>query len=84
MIAVGHHPVATWFDLIAIRLGGNESARRHQPHFSLKSSAGRLERGLNPSITCLISHNADVALGAPLVATPRFTGSRSLTTLKSP
>lgn len=80
MIAIGHHPVATWFHLIAIRLGGNESARRHQPHFCSKPSAWRLERGLNPPRTSLRSHNADVALGAP----PRFTGSRSLTTLKSP
>jgi hypothetical protein len=84
MIAIGHNPVATWFDLIAIRLGGNESARQHQPHFSPKSSAWRLERGLNPPKTCLKSHNADVVLGAPHVATPRFTGSRSLATLKSP
>jgi hypothetical protein len=84
MIAIGHHPVATWFHLIAIRLGGNESVRLHQPHFSRKPSAGRLERGLNPSKTCLMSHNADVALGAPYLATLCSTGSHSLATLKSP
>jgi hypothetical protein len=84
VIAIGHHPVATWFDLIAIRLGGNESARRHQPHFSPMPSAWRLERGLSPAKTCLMSHNADVVLRAPYPATPRFTGSRSLATLKSP
>ncbi|MEH2470738.1 hypothetical protein V1281_000019 [Nitrobacteraceae bacterium AZCC 2161] len=80
MIAIDLHPAATWFHLIAIRLGGNESARRHQSHLSTKPSAQRLERSLTPSKTCLRSHNADVVLGAP----PRFTGSRSLTTLKSP
>jgi hypothetical protein len=84
MIAIGHHPAATWFGLIAIRLGGNESARRHQSHFPPKPNARRLERSLTPSKTSLRSHNADVVLGAPLLATPRFTGSRSLTTLKSP
>jgi len=84
MIAIGHHPVANWFQLIAIRLGGNESARRHQSHLPPKPSARSLERSLTPSKTCLMSHNADVALGAPHLATPCSTGSRSLTTLKSP
>jgi hypothetical protein len=84
MIAIGHNPVASWFDLIAIRLGGNESARRHQSYFSPKPSARRLERGLNPSKTCLMSHNVDVALGTPHATTPCFTGSRLLATLKSP
>jgi len=84
MIAIGHHPVTTWFDLIAIRLGGNESARRHQSYFPPKPNARRLERGLNPSKTCLMSHNVDVALNTPHVATPRFTGSRFAATLKSP
>jgi hypothetical protein len=84
MIAIGHNPVATWFDPIAIRLGGNESARRHQPHFSPVPSAWRLERGLNPSKTCLIGHNADVLHGAPHVATPHLTGSRPIATLESP
>jgi hypothetical protein len=72
MIAIGHNPVATRFNLIAIRLGGNESARRHQPHFSPKPSAWRSQRGLNPSKTCLMSHNADVVLGAPLLTTLRL------------
>jgi len=84
MIAIGHHPVATWFHLIAICLGGNESARRYQPHFSPEPSAWRLERGLNPSKTCLMSHNVDVVLGTPHIATPRLADSRSLATLKSP
>ena len=80
MISVGHHPVATWFHLIAIRLGENERARRRQPHFSPKPGARRVESSLTPYKTSLMSHNADVALGAP----PRFTGSRSLATPKSP
>jgi hypothetical protein len=84
MIATGHHPVATWFDLIAIRFGGNESARRYQPHFFPEPSAWRVERGLNPSKTCLMSHNVDVVLGTPHIATPRLSRSRSLATLKSP
>ena len=84
MIAISHRPVPTWFDFIAIRFGGNESARRHQSHLPPKSGAWRLERSLTPSKTCLMSHYADVALGAPYLATPRFTGSRSLATLKSP
>lgn len=84
MIAIGHHPAAIWFDLIAIRLGGNESARRHQPYFFPKLSARSLERSLTPSKTCLMNHNADVALGAPYLATPGSAGSRLLATLKSP
>ena len=84
MIAIGHHPVATWLHLIAIRLGGNESARQHQSYLPPKSGACRLERSLTPSKTCLISHNADVALGAPYLATPCSTGSRSLATPKCP
>src|ERR1035437_10706922 len=84
MTAIAHHPATTWFDLIAIRRGGNESARRHQSHFPPKPSARRLERGLNPSKTCLMSHNVDVALNTPHVATPRFTGSRLFATLQSP
>jgi hypothetical protein len=31
-----------------------------------------------------MSHNVDVALNTPHVATPRFTGSRFAATLKSP
>jgi hypothetical protein len=84
MIAIGHHPVVTWFHLIAIRLGGNEGARRHQSHLPSKPSAGSLERSLITSKTCLMNHNADVALGAPLLATPCSTGWRSLAMLKSP
>ena len=84
MIAIGHSPVATWYDPFAIRLGGTESARRHQPHFARMPSVWRLERGLNPSKTCLNGHNADVLLGAPHVATPCFTGSRPIATLESP
>jgi hypothetical protein len=84
MIAIGHNPVAAWFDLIAIRFGGNESARRYQSYLPPKPSAWRLERGLNPSKTCLMSHNVDVVLGTPHIATARLADSRSLATLKSP
>lgn len=84
MIAIGRHPVAAWFHLITIRLGGNESARRHQSHLPPKPGARRLESSLIPSKTCLMSHNADVALGAPYLAMPCSTGSRSLATPKSP
>jgi hypothetical protein len=84
MIAIGHHPVATWFHLITIRLGGNESERRHQSHLPPKPSARSLESSLTPSKTCLISHNAEEALGAPHLATLCSTGSRSLATFKSP
>jgi hypothetical protein len=84
VIAIGHHPVTTLFDLIAIRLGGNESARRYQPHLSPEPGEWRLQRGLNPSKICLMSHNADVVQGTPHIATPRLADSRSLATLKSP
>ena len=82
MIAISHHPAATRF--IAIRLGGNESARRYQAHLPSKPRARSLERSLTPSKTCLRSHNVDVVLGTPHIATPRLAASRSLATLKSP